>query len=109
MSQGLFRRNEIWFTKLNSNQMTEVYPLTDFKPLKGSSNERLDVKNLNGKNGALPYVDLSLIENVLNDRIDDNLGPYLKLEKYNVIKVERSCRYTCTLKMCLRISKLANH
>lgn len=109
MSQGLFRRNEIWFTKLNSNQMTEVYPLTDFKTLKGSSNERLDVKNLNGKNGALPYVDLSLIENVLNDRIDDNLGPYLKLEKYNVIKVERSCRYTCTLKMCLRISKLANH
>lgn len=72
MSQDLFRRDEIWFTKLNSNQMTEVYPLTDFKPLKGSSNERLDVKYLNGKYGALPYVDLSLIENVLNDRLDDN-------------------------------------
>ena len=72
MSQDLFRRDEIWFTKLNSNQMTEVYPLTDFKPLKGSSNERLDVKYLNGKYGALPYVDLSLIENVLNDMLDDN-------------------------------------
>lgn len=72
MSQDFFRRDEIWFTKLDSNQMTEVYPLTDFKPLKGSSKERLEVKYLKGKYGALPHVDYSLIERVHKEGIDDN-------------------------------------
>lgn len=34
MTQDIFRRDQIWFTKLNSCQMTELFPLTDFKPLK---------------------------------------------------------------------------
>lgn len=72
MSQDFFRRDEIWFTKLDSNQMTEVYPLTDFKPLKGSSKERLEVKYLKGKYGALPHVDFSLIESIQKEGIDDN-------------------------------------
>lgn len=72
MSQDFFRRDEIWFTKLDSNQMTEVYPLTDFKPLKGSSKERLEVKYLKGKYGALPHVDNSLFEGVHKEGIDDN-------------------------------------
>lgn len=58
MTQDIFRRDQIWFTKLNSCQMTELFPLTDFKPLKGSSKERLEVKYFKGKYGALPYIDV---------------------------------------------------
>lgn len=67
LTQDIFRRDQVWFTKLNSSQMTVLFPLTDFKPLKGSSKERLEVKYLKGKYGALPYIDVFQFEQILND------------------------------------------
>lgn len=62
LTQDIFRRDQIWFTKLNNKQQTMLYPLTDFKPLKGSTKERLDHNYMRGKYGALPSINPFIFE-----------------------------------------------
>ena len=54
LSQNLFRRDQIWFCQKNSDQKSELYPLTDFSPRKGRDN--LELAYLSGRYGALPFV-----------------------------------------------------
>jgi AAA15 family ATPase/GTPase len=54
LSQDVFRRDQIWFCEKNSEQETQLYPLTDFSPRKGREN--LEVAYLAGRYGALPYL-----------------------------------------------------
>ena len=54
LNQDLFRRDQIWFCEKDQEQGTTLYPLTDFSPRKGREN--LEVAYLNGRYGALPYM-----------------------------------------------------
>ena len=48
----LFRRDQIWFTKKNTEGATQLYPLTDFAPRK---DEALTKGYLAGRYGAIPF------------------------------------------------------
>lgn len=71
LTQDIFRRDQIWFTKRNDKQQTILIPLTDFKPLKGSGKEKIDVNYLRGKYGALPHVDSYSLEDPLYNSITE--------------------------------------
>lgn len=71
LTQDIFRRDQIWFTKRNDKQQTILFPLTDFKPLKGSGKEKIDVNYLRGKYGALPHVDSYSLEDPLYNSITE--------------------------------------
>ena len=71
LTQDIFRRDQIWFTKRNDKQQTILVPLTDFKPLKGSGKEKIDVNYLRGKYGALPHVDSYSLEDPLYNSITE--------------------------------------
>ena len=64
LDNEIFRRDQIWFTTLTEKQNTRLYPLTDFKPLKGK--DKFETRYLNGRYGALPYVDTYLFEKLVN-------------------------------------------
>ena len=72
LTQDIFRRDQIWFSKRNDKQQTILFPLTDFKPLKGSAKEKIDVNYLRGKYGALPHVDSYSLEAQLYKLILEN-------------------------------------
>jgi len=52
LDTDLFRRDQIWFIEKDSEQASQLYPLTDFSPRKG---EALEKGYLIGRYGALPY------------------------------------------------------
>lgn len=52
LDQSIFRRNQVWFTEKNSDQATNLYPLTDFSPRK---NEALEEGYLVCRYGAIPF------------------------------------------------------
>jgi AAA15 family ATPase/GTPase len=54
LNQDVFRRDQIWFCEKDKDQVTRVYPLTDFSPRKGREN--LEAAYLAGRYGALPYI-----------------------------------------------------
>lgn len=55
LSQQFMRRDQVWFCeKESSEQKTQIYPLTDFRPRKGREN--LEAAYLSGRYGAVPYV-----------------------------------------------------
>lgn len=54
LNQETFRRDQIWFCEKNDQQASELYPLTDFSPLKGREN--LELSYLSGRYGAVPFV-----------------------------------------------------
>ncbi|MDP2223256.1 ATP/GTP-binding protein [Nitrosomonas sp.] len=54
LNQKVFRRDQIWFCEKDSQQVTTLYPLTDFSPRKGVEN--LEHGYLSGRYGALPYL-----------------------------------------------------
>ena len=58
LSQDTFRRDQIWFFERNKRQETRLFPLTEFSPRKGLEN--LERSYLNGRYGALPFVDQSI-------------------------------------------------
>jgi len=54
LDQDIFRRDQIWFCKKETDQSTEIYPLSDFSPRKGAEN--LEKAYLSGRYSALPVV-----------------------------------------------------
>jgi AAA15 family ATPase/GTPase len=58
LNNELFRRDQIWFVEKNREQVTKLYPLSDFSPRK---NEALERGYLNGRYGALPFFDDLLV------------------------------------------------
>jgi AAA15 family ATPase/GTPase len=54
LDQDVFRRDQIWFCKKETDQTTEIYPLSDFSPRKGVEN--LEKSYLSGRYSALPLV-----------------------------------------------------
>ena len=54
LDQDVFRRDQIWFCKKETDQTTEIYPLSDFSPRKGVEN--LEKSYLSGRYSALPVV-----------------------------------------------------
>lgn len=54
LDQDVFRRDQIWFCKKETDQSTEIYPLSDFSPRKGVEN--LEKSYLAGRYSALPLV-----------------------------------------------------
>ncbi|WP_241622851.1 AAA family ATPase [Rosenbergiella australiborealis] len=57
LNQKIFRRDQIWFVEKDSSQATSLFPLSDFSPRKGR--EDLESAYLEGRYGALPFVDAS--------------------------------------------------
>lgn len=54
LNQNIFRRDQIWFCEKNEDQVTSIFPLTDFRPRKGR--EDIEANYLAGRYGALPYL-----------------------------------------------------
>jgi AAA15 family ATPase/GTPase len=54
LDMASLRRDQIWFTEKDSEGGTHLYPLTDFKPRK---NENLERGYLQGRYGAVPFID----------------------------------------------------
>lgn len=53
LDKTIFRRDQIWFTEKNENRATELYSLSEFKPIK---NESLQKGYLQGRYGAIPFI-----------------------------------------------------
>jgi uncharacterized protein len=53
LAAELFRRDQIWFVEKDRENVTKLYPLSDFSPRKGEAFERW---YLRGRYGALPLV-----------------------------------------------------
>ena len=64
LDQSIFRRDQVWFTEKDSDQATNLYPLTDFSPRK---NEALEKGYLMGRYGAVPFF-RELPSLLLNDK-----------------------------------------
>jgi len=56
LDQVLFRRDQIWFTEKASDDSSQLIPLADFSPRKGT--EPLELNYLRGRYGALPLLRL---------------------------------------------------
>lgn len=54
LNQEILRRDQIWFCEKDSEQATQLFPLTDFRPRKGVTN--LEAAYLSGRYGAVPYI-----------------------------------------------------
>ncbi len=61
LSGSVLRRDQIWFTEKDSEGATHLYPLSDFKPRK---NENLERGYLQGRYGAIPFVEAELAPSV---------------------------------------------
>jgi hypothetical protein len=53
LSSGELRRDEIWFTEKRADGVSQLYPLSDFKPRK---EENLENGYLQGRYGAIPFM-----------------------------------------------------
>jgi len=54
LDQDVFRRDQVWFVEKDEGLASELFPLTDFHPRKS---EAIGKGYLNGRYGALPFVD----------------------------------------------------
>ena len=54
LDQDVFRRDQVWFCEKGNDQVTSLYPLTDFNPRKNVEN--FERGYLAGRYGALPYI-----------------------------------------------------
>lgn len=54
LDQDVFRRDQVWFCEKGKEQVSTLYPLTDFNPRKKVEN--LERGYLAGRYGALPYI-----------------------------------------------------
>lgn len=57
LDSKLFRRDQIWFTEKNKQQSTVLYSLAEFKTDTIRKNESIQEKYLQGRFGAVPYID----------------------------------------------------
>ncbi len=58
------RRDEVWLTEKAKDGATRLYPLTEFRPRKS---ENLERGYLQGRYGAIPFVDRDLAQSALRD------------------------------------------
>lgn len=56
LDSGLFRRDQIWFTKKDRYEAATLYSLADFKSDQVRKNEPYEENYLQGKYGAVPYL-----------------------------------------------------
>lgn len=56
LSSGLFRRDQIWFTKKDKIGATSLYSLADFKTDEVRKNEAFEENYIKGKYGAVPFL-----------------------------------------------------
>lgn len=61
-------RDQIWFTEKAADGSTKLYPLTDFKPRKQESLER---GYLQGRYGAIPILEESVLAELFEDILQD--------------------------------------
>ena len=52
-----FRRDQIWFTELNSSRATDLYSLAELRNVR--KDENISKGYLNGKYGAIPFINNS--------------------------------------------------
>jgi AAA15 family ATPase/GTPase len=64
LDSSLLRRDQIWFTEKDSSGATHLYPLSDFKPRK---NENLERGYLQGRYGAVPFLERDLVSQDKDD------------------------------------------
>ena len=57
-THGLFRRDQVWFIEKRTDQSSSLYSLLDFSPRK---NEALERGYLQGRYGALPFLDVQAL------------------------------------------------
>lgn len=56
LNANLFRRDQIWFVKKNRYGEADLYSLADFKATDVRKTESFEVKYINGKYSAVPYL-----------------------------------------------------
>ena len=54
LDQEIIRRDQVWFCEKDAKRATQLFPLIDFSPRKGTEN--LEYGYLSGRYSALPYV-----------------------------------------------------
>jgi hypothetical protein len=64
LDNSLLRRDQIWFTEKDSSGATHLYPLSDFKP---RQNENLERGYLQGRYGAVPFLESGLVSQDKDD------------------------------------------
>lgn len=57
-----FRRDQIWFTELNSDRATDIYSLAELKNVR--KDENISKGYMNGKYGAIPFIHNPLVFSV---------------------------------------------
>ena len=70
--EDVLQRDEVWFTEKHDNGASELYPLSEFKPRRQGENRQR--RYLNGSYGAIPEISMTLFEQVLTSRMDEDAG-----------------------------------
>jgi uncharacterized protein len=65
LDDEILDRDEVWFTEKDRTGATKLFPLTDFQPRRGENFERA---YLQGRYGAVPYVDIDELRGLFNDQ-----------------------------------------
>lgn len=65
LHNGVLGRDEVWFTEKDGSGATSLFPLTDFKPREGENFERA---YLQGRYGAVPFVDLDQLRSLFREK-----------------------------------------
>lgn len=68
LRDDLLGRDEVWFTEKDQSGTTTLFPLTDFKPRTGENFERA---YLQGRYGAVPYIDLTELRSMFAATSED--------------------------------------
>ncbi len=57
LSLGLFRRDQVWFAPKNKLGDAQLYSLSDFKSKDVRKTNDFEVRYINGRYGAVPYLE----------------------------------------------------
>lgn len=68
LNSGLFRRDQIWFTEQNQNRSTDLYSLSEIRCVR--KGENLAKGYLNGKYGAIPVLDQSVLKQLAQEQAE---------------------------------------
>lgn len=63
LSDGILKRDQVWFTEKDRVGVSQLYPLTDFKPRTG---ENFEKRYLQGRFGAIPFINSERIPGGIN-------------------------------------------
>ncbi|MEV5408565.1 ATP-binding protein [Thermopolyspora sp. NPDC052614] len=68
LEDKILEREEVWFTEKDRDGATELFPLAEFHP---RNDENVERGYLQGRYGAVPYVNFEKIRNVFRERRND--------------------------------------